>query len=58
MSVEEVMMSGVPFDLLTEDDLFEIDNLVNYDRTLTKQFRAVNIKRQQLWQFELKFKYS
>ena len=43
MSVqEEVMMSGVPFDLLTEDDLKDINNLVNYDTLIFPGIRNVN----------------
>lgn len=42
MSVqEEVMMSGVPFDLLTEDDLKDISNLVNYDTLIFPSIRNV-----------------
>ncbi|MGD1918348.1 MAG: polysaccharide deacetylase [Pleurocapsa sp.] len=42
MSVqEEVMMSGVPFDLLTEDDLKDINNLVNYDTLVFPSIRNV-----------------
>ena len=42
MSVqEEVMMSGVPFDLLTEDDLKDINNLVNYDTLIFPGIRNV-----------------
>ena len=44
MSVqEEVMMSGVPFDLLNEDDLKDINNLVNYDTLIFPSIR--NIKQ-------------
>ena len=43
MSVqEEVMMSGVPFDLLTEEDLKDINNLVNYDTLIFPGIRNVN----------------
>lgn len=43
MSVqEEVMMSGVPFDLLSEDDLKDINNLVNYDTLIFPSFRNVS----------------
>ena len=42
MSVqEEVMMSGVPFDLLTEEDLKDINNLVNYDTLIFPGIRNV-----------------
>ena len=42
MSVqEEVMMSGVPFDLLNEDDLKDINNLVNYDTLIFPSIRNV-----------------
>ena len=42
MSVqEEVMMSGVPFDLLTEADLKDINNLVNYDTLIFPSIRNV-----------------
>ena len=42
MSVqEEVMMSGVPFDLLTEDDLKDINNLVNYDTLVFPSIRNI-----------------
>lgn len=42
MSVqEEVMMSGVPFDLLTESDLKDINNLVNYDTLVFPSIRNI-----------------
>ena len=42
MSVqEEVMMSGVPFDLLNESDLKDINNLVNYDTLIFPSIRNV-----------------
>jgi len=42
MSVqEEVMMSGVPFDLLNEADLKDINNLVNYDTLIFPSIRNV-----------------
>ena len=42
MSVqEEVMMSGVPFDLLDESDLKDINNLVNYDSLIFPSIRHV-----------------
>jgi serralysin len=42
MSVqEEVMMSGVPFDLLTEADLKDINKLVNYDTLIFPSIRNV-----------------
>lgn len=51
MSVqEEVMMSGVPFDLLTEDDLKDINNLVNYDTLIFPGIR--NIKQADVQQIQ------
>ena len=42
MSVqEEVMMSGVPFDLLSEDDLKDINKLANYDSLVFPGIRNV-----------------
>ena len=51
MSVqEEVMMSGVPFDLLTEDDLKDINNLVNYDTLIFPGIR--NVKQADVQQIQ------
>ncbi len=51
MSVqEEVMMSGVPFDLLTEDDLKDINNLVNYDTLIFPSIR--NVKQADLQEIQ------
>jgi serralysin len=42
MSVQnQAMMAGVPFDLLTEDDLKDINKLVNYDSLVFPSFRNV-----------------
>ena len=42
MSVqEEVMMSGVPFDLLSEDDLKDINKLANYDSLIFPSIRNI-----------------
>jgi Ca2+-binding RTX toxin-like protein len=42
MSVqEEVMMAGIPFDLLTEDDLKDINKLANYDTLIFPSIRNV-----------------
>ena len=37
----QAMMAGVPFDLLTEQDLTTIDNLVNYDALIFPYFANV-----------------
>ena len=51
MSVqEEVMMSGVPFDLLNEDDLKDINNLVNYDTLIFPSIR--NVKQADVQQIQ------
>ena len=42
MSVQdEVMMAGIPFDLLTEEDLKDINKLVNYDTLIFPSIRNV-----------------
>ncbi len=42
MSVqEEVMMAGIPFDLLTEEDLKDINKLANYDTLIFPSIRNV-----------------
>ncbi|MEM8829159.1 MAG: hypothetical protein AAGE96_07360 [Cyanobacteria bacterium P01_G01_bin.19] len=51
MSVqEEVMMSGVPFDLLTEEDLKDINNLVDYDTLIFPSIR--NVQQSDLQQIQ------
>ncbi len=51
MSVqEEVMMSGVPFDLLTEDDLKDINKLVDYDSLIFPSIR--NVKQADVQQIQ------
>ena len=42
----QAMMAGVPFDILTEDDLTDINKVVNYDAILFPSFR--NVKSSQL----------
>ncbi|WP_052055671.1 polysaccharide deacetylase family protein [Myxosarcina sp. GI1] len=39
---EEAIMSGVPFDLLTEEDLKDINKLANYDTLVFPAIRNVN----------------
>jgi hypothetical protein len=39
---EEAMMAGIPFDLLTEADLKDINKLVNYDTLVFPFFQNVN----------------
>ncbi len=51
MSVQqEVMMSGVPFDLLTEADLKDINKLVNYDSLIFPSIR--NVKQADVQQIQ------
>jgi hypothetical protein len=37
----QAMMAGIPFDILTENDLTNINNLVNYDALIFPSFRNV-----------------
>jgi Ca2+-binding RTX toxin-like protein len=37
----QAMMAGIPFDILTEDDLTDINNLVNYDTLIFPSFSHV-----------------
>lgn len=37
----QAMMAGIPFDLLTEDDLLDVANLVNYDALIFPYFAYV-----------------
>jgi serralysin len=51
MSVqEEAMMAGIPFDLLTEDDLKDINKLANYDTLVFPSIR--NVKQADLQQIQ------
>ena len=51
MSVQdEVMMAGIPFDLLNEDDLKDINNLVNYDTLIFPSIR--NVKQADLQEIQ------
>jgi serralysin len=51
MSVqEEAMMAGIPFDLLTEEDLKDINKLANYDTLVFPSIR--NIKQADLQQIQ------
>ncbi|AFY78424.1 hypothetical protein Ple7327_3198 [Pleurocapsa sp. PCC 7327] len=42
----QAMMAGIPFDIITENDLTNINNLVNYDAIIFPSFR--NVKTSQL----------
>ncbi len=38
----QAMQAGIPFDILTEDDLTDINNIVNYDALVFPSFRNVD----------------
>ncbi len=51
MSVqEEIMMAGIPFDILTENDLKDLNKLVNYDTLIFPSIR--NVKRADLQEIQ------
>lgn len=41
----QAMMAGVPFDILTEDDLTDLNNLVNYDTLIFPSFTNVPLDK-------------